>query len=71
MQVYSESMPDNKDRIALLYGPLVLAGQLGKENPDPVYGIPVLLTDNKNVNQWVKSVENTLNFQNPTSSRSF
>lgn len=59
MQVYSESMPDNKDRIALLYGPLVLAGQLGKENPDPVYGIPVLLTDNKNVNQWVKSVENS------------
>ncbi len=59
MQIYSESMPDNPDRIALLYGPLVLAGQLGEKNPDPVYGIPVLLTDNKNVNQWVKSVDNS------------
>ncbi|WP_276501969.1 glycoside hydrolase family 127 protein [Terrimonas pollutisoli] len=53
MSLYTESMPDNPNRIALLYGPIVLAGQLGKEMPDPVYGAPVLLTDNRNVADWV------------------
>src|SRR5690606_16505611 len=36
-----ETMPDNQDRIALMYGPLVLAGQLGPEDDvdasDPMY----------------------------------
>ena len=58
MQLYTESMPDNKDRIAFLYGPLVLAGQLGDTLPDPVYGVPVLLTDNRNVSDWLKPVTN-------------
>jgi len=56
--VYSESMPDNQDRIAFLYGPIVLAGQLGKDMPDPVYGTPVLLTDNRNLNDFIKPVSN-------------
>lgn len=58
MNIYTESMPDNKDRIALLYGPVVLAAALGKLMPDPVYGTPVLLTDNKNPVDWVKPVAN-------------
>lgn len=53
MALYSESMPDNPNRIAILYGPLVMAGNLGDTMPDPVYGTPVLLTDNRNVAQWV------------------
>ncbi len=52
MSLYTESMPDNNDRVAMLYGPLVLAGNLGDTMPDPVYGTPVLLTDNHNVNDW-------------------
>ncbi len=56
MQLYTESMPDNKNRIALLYGPVLLAGNLGAAMPDPVYGTPVLLTDNHNVTDWVKPV---------------
>lgn len=56
MDVYIESMPDNINRIAFLYGPLVLAAQLGKQMPDPVYGTPVLLTDNRNINDWIKPV---------------
>lgn len=59
MQLYTESMPDNPNRIAIKYGPLVLAGLLGKDMPDPVYGTPVLLTDNKNVNDWIKPVANS------------
>jgi hypothetical protein len=31
---------------------VVLAGNLGDTMPDPVYGTPVLLTDNRNVADW-------------------
>lgn len=62
--LYAESMPDNPNRIAIKYGPLVLAGTLGDTMPDPIYGTPVLLTDNKNVNDWIKPVSNaSLTFQ--------
>ena len=54
MNLYTEAMPDNPNRIAFKYGPLVLAGLLGKEKPDPVVGVPVLLTSNRNVNDWVQ-----------------
>jgi hypothetical protein len=56
MRLYTESIPDNQNRIAFLYGPIVLAGQLGKEMPDPVYGTPVLLTNNRNAGDWLKPV---------------
>ena len=58
MSIYTEAMPDNADRIAFLYGPVVLAASLGTTMPDPVYGTPVLLTDNKNPANWVKPVVN-------------
>ena len=63
MNLYTESMPDNSNRIAIKYGPLVMAGQLGKQMPDPVYGTPVLLTDNKNVNDWIKPTAQPLQFE--------
>ena len=63
MSLYTENMPDNPNRVAFLYGPLVLAGQLGTAMPDPVYGVPVLLTDNKNISDWIKPVPGeTLHF---------
>ena len=54
MNLHTEAMPDNPNRIAFLYGPIVLAGQLGKTMPDPIFGTPVLLTDNRNIQQWIK-----------------
>lgn len=64
MKIYSESIPDNPDRIALLYGPVVLAGQLGNEMPDPVFGTTVLMTSNRNAGDWVKPVDSApLTFQ--------
>jgi DUF1680 family protein len=62
MSVHSESMHDNPNRIALLYGPIVLAGQLGKEMPDPVYGTTVFLTDNHRVSDWTKHDSDALEF---------
>src|ERR1035437_1506040 len=64
MTVQTEPMPDNPKRVAFLYGPVVLAGQLGKETPDPLVGTPVLLTDNHNVSDWLKPVANqTLTYE--------
>ncbi len=63
MNLYTEAMPDNPNRIAFKYGPLVLAGLLGKEKPDPVIGVPVLLTGNRNISDWVQSSSNSLQFE--------
>ncbi|GGA99665.1 glycoside hydrolase family 127 protein [Puia dinghuensis] len=50
---YTESIPDNPNRIALFYGPVLLAGELGNKEPDPVKGIPVLVASGQDPNQWV------------------
>jgi len=55
-QLYIESTPDNKDRIAMLYGPLVLAGDLGGTKPDPVTGIPVLVNERAEVSSWAQPI---------------
>ena len=61
-QVYSEGMPDNPDRIALKYGPLVLAGQLGKDKPGEL-DVPVLLTSERNVSAWMVRETDSLEFK--------
>lgn len=63
MNLYTEAMPDNPNRIAFKYGPLVLAGLLGKEKPDPVIGVPVLLTSNRNISDWVQASSSSLQFE--------
>jgi DUF1680 family protein len=63
IDLHIESMPDNADRIAFLYGPIVMAADLGDSLPHPVFGTPVLLTDNRNIKEWLKPVDlNTLTF---------
>ncbi|HVM88448.1 MAG TPA: beta-L-arabinofuranosidase domain-containing protein [Puia sp.] len=56
MSVYTESMPDNPGRIAFLYGPLVLAGDLGQKALSDIHDVPVVLTGNRNVSDWIKPV---------------
>ncbi len=53
MKLHTESMPDNPNRIAFLYGRIVLAGKLGPQMPDPVFGTPVIMTNNKDFNAWM------------------
>jgi uncharacterized protein len=63
MDLKIESMPDNADRIAFLYGPIVLAADLGDSLPDPVVGTPVLLTDKLNFKDWLQPIDlKTLTF---------
>lgn len=59
-----ETMPDDSNRVAFLYGPLVLAGDLGPENDpraaDPSY-VPVFVAENRDPNVWTKPVEGKAN----------
>lgn len=63
MGIHTESMPDNPNRVALLYGPIVLAGQLGPDMPDPVFGTSVLLTASRKPSEWVKATGEPLTFR--------
>ena len=59
MALRTEAMPDNRNRIAVFYGPTLLAADLGPlENPqaDQPGFVPVLLTDGRPVSDWVKPV---------------
>lgn len=56
MTLRTESMPDNPNRVAILNGPIVMAGQLGTVAPDPVVGIPVMLTNDRDISNWIKPV---------------
>jgi DUF1680 family protein len=59
-----ETMPDDSNRVAVFYGPVVLAGDLGDENDtnrfDPMF-VPVIMTENRDPNSWLKPVEGKTN----------
>jgi len=52
--LHSEGLPDNSSRVALFYGPVLLAGELGAREPDPVSGIPVLVSSTPDPNRWMR-----------------
>ncbi len=57
MSLRLESMPDNPQRIAVCYGPLVLAGELGAAEDLIVQGqnyVPVFITAGKSLSEWIK-----------------
>jgi DUF1680 family protein len=59
-----ESMPDDSNRVAIMYGPLVMAGDLGplddSSSKDPMY-VPVLMSENRDPSVWLKPVEGKAN----------
>lgn len=59
-----EAMPDDENRVAILYGPLVLAGDLGPVD-DPAAKnhdyVPILLTEDRIPSNWLNHVENAVN----------
>lgn len=62
--LHIEAMPDDTNRIAVMYGPLVLAGDLGPiadtviKSPDYV---PELITENRDPSKWMKPVDGKKN----------
>lgn len=62
--LYLEPMADDTNRVAVMYGPLVLAGDLGpiadtiiKESSY----VPVMVTEERNPSAWIKPVEGKTN----------
>jgi hypothetical protein len=55
----TEPMPDDSSRIAIFYGPLVLAGELGAlDNPEaasPMF-VPVIMSESRNPADWLVPV---------------
>ena len=61
---YTRAIPDNPARIAIFYGPVLLSGELGNTEPDPVKGIPVLVSPSEDPNKWIRRTDpNRLVFQ--------
>jgi uncharacterized protein len=57
--VHLEAVPDNPRRAAILWGPLVLAGDLGPENDFPAWklgAVPVLVAAERPASEWLKPV---------------
>jgi DUF1680 family protein len=50
--LHAVAMPDNADRRAFFYGPVLLAGNLGTSEPDPTTGIPVLVSSETDVSKF-------------------
>jgi hypothetical protein len=64
MVLRTEAMPDDPNRVAVLYGPVVLAGDLGPVHPDAAGAtadaaepaVPVFVTGGRPVGEWVEPV---------------
>ncbi|MFC5529465.1 beta-L-arabinofuranosidase domain-containing protein [Cohnella yongneupensis] len=71
MNLHLYRAKDNVQKVGFTYGPVVLAGALGREKfPEsdivgdqlklhghPTIDVPILVTDNPNLTQWIKPVE--------------
>jgi len=55
--IHTEAMPDNPNRLALFYGPVLLAGDLGETEPDPLKGVPVFVTNETDPNKWLQMID--------------
>ena len=57
MSLRLESMPDNPQRVAILYGPAVLAGDLGDEAKSSIVNfMPALVVEGHEPSRWMKPV---------------
>ncbi|HEY8937125.1 MAG TPA: beta-L-arabinofuranosidase domain-containing protein [Cyclobacteriaceae bacterium] len=52
--LHAMAMPDNASRQAFFYGPVLLAGNLGVQEPDPMKGVPVFVTASTDTKEWIK-----------------
>ncbi|MCK8494920.1 glycoside hydrolase family 127 protein [Spirosoma sp. RP8] len=59
----SVPMPDNSARQAFFVGPVLLAGDLGASEPDPMQGVPVFVTSKADPNGWIKPTNEPLSFE--------
>ncbi|KAA0965618.1 glycoside hydrolase family 127 protein [Sporosarcina sp. ANT_H38] len=74
MNLHRYVSSDNPQKQAIMYGPIVLAGALGKEHfPEtdiledhmkldnhPLIDVPVLVADTEDLNHWIRPIENSI-----------
>ena len=63
MHVYTEPIPGDPDKIAVLYGPLVLAGKVRQQSGDDAFDVPVLVTSQRNPAAWLQRAGDSLVFR--------
>lgn len=59
MSLRLEALPDNPNRAAVLYGPTVLAGEVGSEDEEGTAGpmlAPALITEDRPLAEWIQPV---------------
>lgn len=57
MSLRFETMPDNSRRVAILYGPTLLAGELGPEEQAPVVNLaPAFVNRERSLREWLLPV---------------
>jgi DUF1680 family protein len=59
-RLHLEPLPDNKNRAAVMWGPLVLAGDLGPERRGPFESVPSFVNNDKPVAEWIQPVPDSL-----------
>jgi hypothetical protein len=59
MALRTEAMPDNSNRIAAFYGPILLAGDLGQRDES----VPVFVTEKRPLSSWLAAVDDSLRFR--------
>lgn len=52
--IYTMDMPHDSSRIAIFYGPVLLSGVFGHTEPDPVNGVPVLVSHTTDARKWIQ-----------------
>ena len=60
-----EPMPDDRNRVAIMYGPLVMAGDLGAVKDSNAYDpnfVPVLITEKRDPDNWLIKTSGHNNF---------
>ncbi|MCC7433857.1 MAG: glycoside hydrolase family 127 protein [Methanoregulaceae archaeon] len=68
MKLRTEAMPDNPKRIALLWGPVVLAADLGTRRGEAPR-TPVLVTNGKPIDEWLEPSGNPLEWKTKATGR--
>jgi DUF1680 family protein len=59
MALRTEAMPDNANRIAAFYGPILLAGDLGQRDE----AVPVIVAEKRPLSSWLSATDNPIEFR--------
>src|SRR5690606_20171310 len=62
--LHLEAMPDDEDRIAVFYGPVLLAGDLGLVEDETAFSpgyVPVFMSEERSPEAWMQPVEGEIN----------